>query len=289
MHTPRQIAPTFALTLLLAGPAAAQPGGTLTDATAMYSQPPGPSGQSLASPSGVQFRPDTGIGSQLYQNWWYYRVQGDTREYPFGDYLRSTGGSIASTQNTYLGNTATVKWTETSSTSVTRFLATYISNLTHTGTNAATLNQTFRIDNPGTAALNITLFNYADLDVNGQAVSDTDSATGGVAGTTITDGPFRMTHTITGSVPANAYQVAQFPALINQMVDAGAQNLNNSGLPFGPGDYTDAFQWDLSIPAGSFVTVGSLITVAPVPEPGTLFLAGAAAAGAVAWRRRDKR
>jgi hypothetical protein len=286
MHAKRRIAPTFAVSLLVTGSAIAQPGGTLTDSTAVYMQPPGPSGESLASPSGVLFKPDTGIASQLYQNWWYYRVQGDSREYPFGDYLRSAGGTIATTQNSYVGTTATVKWTDTNAASVTRFTATYLTTLTHTGTNAATLNQTFRIDNPGTAALNITLFNYADLDVNGQAPSDTDSATGGLGGTVITDGPFRATHAITGSVPANSFQVAQFPAILNRFIDTSVQNLDNTGLPFGPGDYTDAFQWDLTIPAGGFVTVGSLISVAPVPEPGTLLLTGVAIAGGVAWRRR---
>jgi hypothetical protein len=280
----------IAVFVLTAGPVAAQPGGSLTAGSAIYVQQPGPTGESLASPTGVQFRAEAPPSpSQMFQNWWYYRVQGDTREYPFGNYARSAGGSVASTTNQYLGNTATVQWTDTSAAAATRFTATYISQLTDDGTNAATLAQSFQINNPNAAPLVISLFNFADIDANGQAVSDADTATGNTGAITIQDGLFRIVHSVTGSVPANAFQVAQFSGVRDFLLDGNVNNLNNTGLPFGPGDYTGAFQWDLTVPALGSVTVNSNISINPVPEPGTLLLGGAVTAAGVAWRRRRAR
>src|SRR5215204_4697390 len=58
----------IAVFVLTAGPAAAQPGGTLTAGSATYVQQAGPTGESLASPTGVVFRPEAAPPSQLFQN-----------------------------------------------------------------------------------------------------------------------------------------------------------------------------------------------------------------------------
>jgi hypothetical protein len=289
MHTARWILLVSAATLIATAPVAAQVGGTITDAGATYTQAPGPASEGNQSPTGVAFRPETTpAASQMFQNWWYYRVAGDTREYPFGNYARSAGGTIASTSNVYSGNTATVAWTDTNASSVVRFTASYVSTLTHTGTNAAILNQSFQISNPGASALSITLFNYADLDANGTNANDTVAAgNGSTSGITDTDGSVRLVHSVTGSVAANAFQVAQWPSIINFLSDASVNNLDGSGVPFF-GDESGAFQWNLTVPAGGSITVNSAISVAPVPEPGTLLLTGLVVTGAAAWRRRRR-
>jgi len=287
MHTTRWVLLVSVLTAITTLPAAAQVGGTITDATATYNQPPGPTGENLQSPTGLIFRPESTGGSQTFQNWWYYRVQGDTREYPFGNYARSAGGSVASTQNQYIGNTASVAWTDTNAAAAVRFTANYVTTLTHTGTNAATIAQSFQINNPGASALNITLFNYADLQANGPAASDTDTVTANTGTITDTDGPVRVVHSVTGTVAANAFQVAQWPGIINFLTDANVNNLDNSGSSFF-GDESGAFQWNLTVPGGGSVTVGANISISPVPEPGTLLLTGAVAVGVTAWRRRRR-
>jgi PEP-CTERM motif len=279
----------FALVLatatVSAGLAVAQPGGQLTSGTAVYIQQTAPNAENLASPTGAVFEPE-GVGpNQLFQNWWYYRVSGDTREYPFGTYARIAGGQIAGLSN-YVGNTSTYNWTDSDASSVTRFTATYIATLTHGAqVNNATLAQSFQINNPGATTLNIVLFNYADIDANGTTPVDTDTATGNVNAITDMDGPWQVVHSAVG---ANAYQVGAFSSIRDLLLDTNINNLNNTGLPFGPGDYTGAFQWNLSIPAGQSATVTSALAVSPVPEPGTLLLTGAAALGALAWRRRKK-
>ena len=282
MHSTRRLALALILTAILGGPAAAQVGGTLTDGAATYVQQTAPSGESLASPTGTVFRTETGTPNQLFQNWWYYRVQGDTREYPFGTYARSAGGQIAGSSS-YSGNVATYSWTDTNASAATRFTATYTSTLNH-GTSAgnATLSQSFQINNPGVTALTVALYNYADIDANGSAPLDTDTATGGVTAITDTDGPWQVVHSAVG---AAAFQVSVFSNIRDFLLDTSVNNLNNTGLPFGPGDYTGAFQWNLSIPAGQSATVTSALAISPVPEPGALLLAGAAGAAALAWRR----
>jgi hypothetical protein len=285
MQVTRQLAAAFALAAFWAGPATAQVGGTLTDSTATYVQQTAPSGENLASPTGGVFKTESTAPNQLFQNWWYYRVQGDTREYPFGTYTRSAGGQIAGSSN-YTGNVATYNWTDTNASAATRFTSTYISTLNHGAqVGTATLSQSFQITNPGVTALTIALYNYADLDVNGPNPVDTDTATGGITAITDADGPWQVVHSAVG---ASAFQVSVFSNIRDFLLDSSINNLNNTGLPFGPGDYTGAFQWNLTIPAGQSATVTSALAISPVPEPGTLLLTGAAGAGALAWRRRRK-
>jgi hypothetical protein len=284
MHTTGRTLAVLAL-FVAAQPAAAQQGGTLTDGNATYIQGPAPTGESSAGPTGTTFRADPGAANQLFQNWWYYRVQGDTREYPFGTYTRSAGGEINGF-GTFGINEATYGWTDLTAASVTRFTARYLTTLTDQGQpNTAKLRQDFTIFNPGTTALNIVLFSYFDLDVNGPSAIDTDLATGNASAITVSDGGFYAVNSIFG-VPADAFQVAQFSGIRDSLLNNAVDNLTNSGVPF-VGNFTGAFQWNLTVPAGGSVMVNTLMTIAPVPEPGTLALTGAAvAAGLWRWRRR---
>ena len=75
---------------------------------------------------------------------------------------------------------------------------------------------------------------------------------------TVTDGPWQVTHSAVG---AAAFQVSNYSDIRDFLLDATVNNLSNSGLPYGPGDYTGAFQWDLTIPAGQMVTVSSALAV----------------------------
>ena len=285
MSTIGRMSPVLALGILttIVGSAHAQSGGTLTDGTAVYLQQPAPSGESLASPTGAVFEPEGVSPNQLFQNWWYYRTAADSREYPFGTYTRSAGGQISGTSS-YIGNTAVYNWTDQGITGGPRFTAIYTTTLTHGAQpNTATLSQSMQITNPGVSALTIVLFNYADIDANGSNPLDTDTATGGLAAITDADGPWQVVHSAVG---ASHYQVSNYSTIRDFLLDGNVNNLDDSGLPFGPGDYTGAFQWNLTIPAGQSVTVTSALAVSPVPEPGTLLLTAAAAAAGIVWRRR---
>src|SRR5947208_2635275 len=100
MH--RMVCPLVALVaLVFYGPAAAQPGGTLTDGNALYIQQAAPTAETVAGPASTAFQPD-GTTNHMAQNWWWYRVNGTggtVREYPFGTYTRSTGGGMTGTSS----------------------------------------------------------------------------------------------------------------------------------------------------------------------------------------------
>jgi hypothetical protein len=147
----------------------------------------------------------------------------------------------------------------------------------------ATLSQSFQVTNPSPSALTMVLFNYADIDANGPNPLDDDVATGGINSITDVAGGWQVTHSAVG---ASAYQVSVYSNIRDFLLDSAVNNLNNTGLPFGPGDYTGAFQWNLTIPGGSSMTVTSSLAIAQVPEPGTLALT-ALAGGLFAWRRTN--
>jgi hypothetical protein len=207
-------------------------------------------------------------------NWWFYRVQGDTRERPFGTYTKSDGFTIAGTSNWPaggLGSTASYHWTENGAAGV-RFTADYTLALVAGTTvyDGARLDQTFRINNPNSQPLTIALFDLARWSPAGNDFGLT--ATGGVTGITVSHGSAPLdTHTAVG---ANAFQVGQ---ALTFLVDSSVNDLNNTGLPYSGDNFLDAFEWNLTIPAnGSLSVQSSLITA--VPEPSALILTGAAAA-----------
>jgi hypothetical protein len=96
----------------------------------------------------------------------------------------------------------------------------------------------------------------------------------------VVDGPQGL---LFQGVGANAYQAQAFSGLQTSLTNATITNLNNTGLPFGPGDFTGAFQWNNVVAAGGTLTVTSIFT-AYVPAPGALALLGLA--GLVGSRRR---
>ncbi|MEM6317499.1 MAG: hypothetical protein AAF960_07500 [Bacteroidota bacterium] len=52
-------------------------------------------------------------------------------------------------------------------------------------------------------------------------------------------------------VDASAYQVLEYSDLLDLLVDVQKTDLDNTGLPFVAEDWTGAFQWILTIPAGA--------------------------------------
>jgi hypothetical protein len=82
---------------------------------------------------------------------------------------------------------------------------------------------------------------------------------------------------------AGAYQVTPWRALLQSLTDGNVDDLDNSGLPFGPADFTGAFQWSTTIGVSqseTFLTqFGSNAPLLPIsasaiPEPRTALLVG---------------
>ncbi len=98
-------------------------------------------------------------------------------------------------------------------------------------------------------------------------------AWGGLSGIDIDTGIIGAPPAEFRAVNAEAFQVAAAPTILELLEDANADNLDNSGLPFGPGDFSGAFQWSRTIPpGGSALLVGSYQWTIPSPA-GTSLLA----------------
>ncbi len=281
--------------LIIAGlglaPAAAQPGGGIFSLPnfggAAYSQgTPAPTSETNAGPPFSHFVPTESV-NQLALNWWFYRVSGDTRDRPFGTYTKSDGFTITGTSSWPMngtGNMSSYSWTENGSSGV-RFNAVWANTVTGGTMYQGQVNQSFQITNPNSTPLNISLFNLALWSLSNNA-DNAVIANGNANAITVTDGVYQETHSAVG---ASAFQAATDPTLENLLTGGTPYNLNNTGLPYAGDLFTDAFQWNLTVPANSSVTVQSaLISAQAVPEPSGLLLVGATGVGALAQRRRKR-
>ena len=92
----------------------------------------------------------------------------------------------------------------------------------------------------------------------------------GAVNVTDSTGPFSLS--FIADQPPAAYQASPWRSLLTDLCNNGLTQLNNTGLPFGPGDFTVAWQWDLVVPVGGSVTVGDTITIIPAPAALPAFL-----------------
>ena len=230
--------------LAMSAPAFAQnTGAILTDGTATY-RIGGTTGVIATSPTATAdpvmdlFLVGT-TPENVFSDWWWFRVAGDTREFMISNAnSRTTTGTNEVEYGYAMGSLS----------------ATLNYKLTQPAANTARVDQTLVISNPGAAAVQIDVFHYIDFDLAG---TTSNSAT-------LTTGNERMRVTHTGGTfadwwgnGANAYQVQSFATLRGLFTNATIDNLGNFGLPFGPADFTGAFQWTLNIPAGGQMQVFS--------------------------------
>ncbi len=183
----------------------------------------------------------------LYQNWWYYSVSGDTT----GSAFNNSGGQLTMTPDPD-GRSATLAWANVDGRN---FAARLVSCVYSTSSTTGVCTQTMSITNNTGGALGINIYNYTDFDVSQTAGGD--SAAQIPNGTTgqqmVTDGTTNATAYFMAE-GFLGYEVAAFAGLRTNILNGfngAAYPLNNSGLPFGPGDYTGAYQWAVAIPPGA--------------------------------------
>jgi hypothetical protein len=109
------------------------------------------------------------------------------------------------------------------------------------GSNFASLHETITLRNLTGMELPIAWYMEADFDLDG--FGGQDFATGGTNGIMQTDGT--TTVNVQSSLPPSAFQIAPFPILFLSLTDLSITNLDNTGSPFGPGDATFAYQWNI--------------------------------------------
>ncbi len=190
-------------------------------------------------------------GDDLFESWWFFRVSGDGNETPFPDPDTAT----------YVGDTVTLSWSDVAGRG---FSAELVETVSDGGGPSGNVFSTMTITDLG-GGTTVDIFVFADIDLGGSFGGD--SAT--VSGTdfiSLTDAGDTGEYRAGG---ANATQALAFPGLDPILSDGALDNLDNSGFPFGPGDFTGAFQWTgLTLAPEQGVTLQAAIAIneaAPVP------------------------
>lgn len=261
---------------LCATAALAQPGGSISQNNMFFqigaapTSPLASAGPSTTLRGNDPVAPGVNNPNHNFEAWWWYRVAGETRESAFNSgqgtgETSSFSGNAGSMTQFYPGFRADMQW-----------------EVFSTGAGSGYMQTTLTITNTGTDTLNISLFNYADIDLNNTAGNDQASllANNDIFITDST-GPYEATYSGVGS---DGYAAQPFAALRSRLTNGLIDNLGNTGLPFGPGDFTGGFQWDVAIDPFFSRSVVATISLVLVPTPGTaaLLIGG----GLLASRRR---
>ncbi len=209
------------LASLAVGSAAAAAGGTATDqavsltyAATHWSSAP------VADLTGVD-----ATGDQVAQWGMWYRVDGDTREFPMPppDSETYADGRVTAIWNNLGGQGFWVKE------------LTYVFD--NEGPSGGFINWVVARNDNATPR-QLTVFRYLDPDLAASSSGD--------SGTLVSprflkfsDGASRLSYR---AYYPDHYQVAASPGLLDVLNDATLSNLNDTGLPFGPGNVTVAYQ-----------------------------------------------
>jgi hypothetical protein len=209
--------------------------------------------------------------SQLYQEWFWYRVGGTGPEQP----VTSLGlvSAVATDTNPFTDgrkDTLTVKYGSATGVQVT---ITCKLRGGSAGSLTSDLGQTIKIANNTGAAVDMHFFEYADFDLNGTPGNDTVTILGTNHNTAQQEDAFSiMSETVTTPSPIR-YEAAPQGVILGILNDAGPSNLSNQGGPI-VGNATWAFQWDMTIAAHGSYTISKdknlSEVVAVIPEPVTL-------------------
>lgn len=188
-----------------------------------------------------------GTGDYLFEDGWWFRVEGDTAESFFP----------APSTTTCAGASGTITWTDVSTRGL--FSATNTLSLTSLAANTGELVLTMSITNlSATNPLVIALFHGADFDVNGTAGTDSATLLNPNNYIGLTDATAGAAQYKAFNPPADAFLVRPFSAatdVFGILADTAVSNFDNSGLPASSIDFTGAFQWNLTIPAGGTASV----------------------------------
>lgn len=222
--------------------------GTVTDGAVTY----GYNGFGGTDAAGTDFTGASG-GDDLFESWWYFRAAGDAQEFPFPDPDSAT----------YVGNTVTLSWADVGGRGL--FSAELVDVVSDGGGPSGSMLATMTLTDLGSGT-QFDMFYFADIDLGGSFGGDNATISG-------TDFISLFEGADTGEFRAGGADAAQalaFPGLDPILSDGVVDNLDGSGFPFGPGDFTGAFQWSLSLEGEQGVTLQAAIAInqaAPAPAP----------------------
>lgn len=153
------------------------------------------------------------------------------------------------------------------------------------GSGESSLNYIASATNTSNEVLDLHLFLYIDLDIDGQPDNEGQI----IGGTTaIQTGLLGTQATITANNP-NHSEISLYPELFDQLNFFGPTTLNDSGAQI-VGDMAFAFQWDVVLnPGNSFlIFVNESIGQAAIPEPAVMAMLGFACLFLIRRRRSQE-
>ncbi len=229
--------------------------------------------QGRGNTSNVDFT-GAGTNDMAFESWWFFRVQGERSETALGN---------TPDFEEYAGSVSRLEFDDPGGAGI--FSAILEAEVIDTGDNTGNLFQNLRIWNNSASDLIIDIFHYSDFDLAGTFGNDAAVLTSGSGDIQIdvSDGSLPETASFIG-YGADAFDVGTYSTLLRELTDGRETDLDGSGLPFGSGDFTGAFQWSSVVvgagEAADFLTqfgsnsalLDPEITV--IPEPSSALLVG---------------
>lgn len=180
-----------------------------------------------------------GSPDNLFGFGWWYRILGETEETPFPNPSAELYGSGESS----------IDWTNLGGGAFDAHEAAFVFDAGASGNpaNGGYVSVFLLVsNNSAVTSLQISIFNYVDFDVQPNASDDTAAWEEWRALFEVVDAPNVASYLAFGPM---SHLVGAHPAVVNLLNDDVANNLSNTGTPFGPGDFSAATQWNVSIPA----------------------------------------
>ena len=235
----------LALTLVLLAPAAplAAVGGTITDQAVSVTY--GASHWDSSPEASFTGTEPVATADVVYQSGWWYRVNGaDTREHPLPPPDSESWGTAS----------ATMTWSNVDGKgfSLREDLAVFDQERP-AGTYTSFL---YPVNLTG-AELSLTFFHYLDADAGGSLGGDTGQLLGPRV-LSFVDGESAGLYRAAGNVH---FQVGAAPTIRNLLIDGLVTELDDGGAPFGPGDWSAAWQWNVHLQPASPAMVWVGVTV----------------------------
>jgi hypothetical protein len=263
MRTPVAIAAVA----LIGVPALAQPGtgGTITHLNTSFTQGDSPTVGTGSGPNVALTVGGTGNPDHLGQSWWWTRTSlNSSRELANNN---AVGPSWSGRVGQLSFNDAP------SGISITR---TYL--VTGLGDGRGVLEEGATVTNTTGGTITVDIFHFLDPTLGGNTGGISAELNGIASSVKMTSGSWSAFYEGAGE----PFQGGAAGTVLSLLTNAVPNDFNNSGLPFGPGDFEAGFQWRFILGPGQAASASMTYTI--VPAPASLAMLGLA--GAFAGRRR---